>query len=262
VRPEDQALLDRWTAFLGKVEARLDEICREAEAGVKAIFAQHPDDWMPITNALTGLDHRVRQLTDRITQTWEEQVDPSLEGRGGKVFDRADDLRSDANLALEEKWTRAKVRWLADIARETQPRALKALEEPARCSGCGAPLVVSDRRRHCRVDCGSCGIVNQVGPPAPVRNYYGPGVQALAEEAAAPIRFEIERHRLAADRWRRARGWAPEPETSLDEWEALERRYWTTMAEEKAKLLDAPVDEAFIESRMVAFQKMHPRRRG
>lgn len=251
---EHEALVQRWQAFLDKIFERLDEICAEAEVGVKAIGAQHPDDSLPLGNAITGLDHRVTQLKDRIGTTWDDQVGEKFEV-DSKLHDRGLDMKQDAELAFDERWTLAKAKWLSDLARDAFPRAIAAIERPALCTSCGAPLTVKSRLEVEAVTCGHCSVVNQVAPPPAVSSYFGFGVQNLADAAALPHRHAIERQRVKADRWRRARDWAPEPLESLEEWERMERTYWRTFAEERARLRNEPVDEAYVESRMAFFYK-------
>jgi hypothetical protein len=90
------------------------------------------------------------------------------------------------------------------------------------------------------------------GAPA-VWYYFGFCVQNLAEAAVLPIRHAIERQRIAADRSRRARD--GEPVESLEEWERMELQHWRTLAEERARLRNEPVDEKFVESRMAYVYK-------
>jgi hypothetical protein len=254
MNPNQQALVDRWQAFLNKIFERLDEICVEAEAGIRAIGAQHPEDSLPIGNAITGLDHRVRQLREKIQETWDGQVEDKFSADPA-IHDVGLDMKQDAETTLDERWTLAKAKWLGELAREAFPRAVAALEQPAPCSGCGAPLTLPTRLETVAATCGHCGVVNQIAPPPAVYHYFGWGVQNLADEAALPIRHAVERQRIAADRWRRARNWAAEPVESLEEWERLEHAFWRRFAEERARLRNEPVDEKFVESRMAYFYK-------
>ena len=249
-----QALVDRWKGFLGKIHDRLNEICAEAEVGIRAIAAQHPDDPLPIGNAITGLDHRVRQLDDKIQETWDQQVEEKFSS-DPEIHDLGLDMKQDAERALAERWELAKASWMTQVAHEAFPRAIAAIEKPAPCSACGAPLTLPTRLETVAATCTHCGVVNQVGPPPSVYYYFGFCVQNLAEAAALPIRHAIERQRIAADRWRRARNWAAEPIESLEEWERMEHQYWRTLAEERARLRNEPVDEKFVESRMAYVYK-------
>lgn len=87
------------------------------------------------------------------------------------------------------------------------------------------------------------------------RWWWGAGVEALAELAALPLRFEIDRFRVEADRWRRARKWAAEPVESLEKWRRLELGYWRTKADARARLTGEAPDEALVASRMEMFDR-------
>lgn len=251
---EQQALVERFRVFLGKIHERLEEICAEAEVGLKALAAQHPDDLLPVENALTGLDHRVRQLSDRIQETWDAQIEEKFSADPA-LFDVGLDMKQDAELTLGQRWDLAKARWLGDIARAAYPRVMAALEQTVPCTGCGGPLTVAPRFEVVAITCGHCSAVNQVAPPQVVMTYFTISTRHLAEEAALPLRHAVERQRVVADRWRRAHDWAPEPLESLEEWERLEHAYWQRLAEERARLNGTPLDTKFIESRMDFFYK-------
>lgn len=251
---EQQALVDRFRGFLGKIHDRLGEICAEAEVGVQAIASQHPDDPLPVGNAITGLDHRVRQLRDKIQETWDAQIEAKFSADPA-IHDLGLDMKQDAEMTLDERWGLAKAKWLGDIARAAYGRAVAALEQPAPCTGCGAPLGATARFEVIAVTCQHCKVVNQLAPLPAVTAYFGTGAQHLAEEAALPLRHAVERQRAVADRWRRARDWAPESIESLEEWERLELAYWQRLAEERARLTGLPVDTKLIESRMAWFYK-------
>lgn len=251
---EQQALVERFRGFLAKIHDRLGEICAEAEVGVKAIAAQHPDDPLPVGNAMTGLDHRVRQLRDKIQETWDSQIEAKFSADPA-IHDLGLDMKQDAEIALDERWGLAKARWLGDIARGGYARAAAAMQQPVPCTGCGAPLALAARSEVVAVTCEHCKVVNQVAPSPAVMSYFGTGAQHLAEEAALPLRHAVERQRVMADRWRRARNWAPEPIESLEEWERLEVAYWRRLVEERARVTGAPVDTKLVESRMAWFYK-------
>ncbi len=246
-----QALVERWRGFLGKISERLEEICAEAGPGLAAIGEMHPEDSLPIGNAITGLDHRVRQLQERIGETWDAQVEPKFSEED--ILDVGLDLKADAESRLEERWSLAKASWLSALAHAARPRAEAAMAQPVACVGCGGPLAPPTRLTTVAVRCGHCGVVNQVAPPMAVTHYFGWGVQNLAEAAALPHRHAVERQRVAVDRWRRARDWAAEPLESLEEWERLERAYWVALTGERARLTGEPADEKLIESRMSSF---------
>ncbi|MAQ16351.1 MAG: hypothetical protein CMN30_16370 [Sandaracinus sp.] len=252
---EQKALVERWRSFLDKIAERQEEIIAEATAGCAQLAAQHPVDSLPLSNALSGLDHRIRQLDDRIEETWEQQVEDKFSSHGSEFFDVGIDMRKDAEMALEHRWQTAKAKIVADHARSLYQLALAKFDEQPMCERCGAPIQPASRTISETIACGACGAQNSYQPAMEIQMYRGAGAHALAEEASLGLRQELERWREEVDRWRRARDWAPEPLESLEQWRAKELACWQRYAEEKAKLLGEPVDQAYVDSRMQYFDK-------
>lgn len=250
--PQQTALMERWNAFLSKIESRLGEIMAEAEQGLTQIWAQHPDDPMPMGNAMSGLDHRVRQLRDKIQETWDQQVEDKFSAAA--FLDAGLDRKRDFEQSFDETWTMFKARAQTAFYRNLWPRAQQAMQKPVACTRCGAPIEPSVRHQAVSMTCPHCHTVNQILPDKAVSTYFMAG-HAFGEEASLPLRFEIERFRIAVDRQRRAASWAPEPVESLDRWEQMERAYWQRYAEVKAQLTGERPDQAFVESRMEFFRK-------
>jgi predicted RNA-binding Zn-ribbon protein involved in translation (DUF1610 family) len=250
------ALLERWDGFLKKIDERLREIMEEAAAGLKAIVEQHPTDVLPLTNACSGLDHRVRELRNRIQQTWEQQVEPKFSEVGGEGFlDQGLDRKADFEQAFDEQWARFKAGAVAHFYRNLWPLAQAAMQKPVGCSRCGGALPLPVRHESVSLHCPYCGVVNQVIAESAVAQYFGGGGHAFAEEATLPLRFEIERYRMQVDRQRRAAGWPEESVQSLQRWHDLELAYWTRYAEIRGQLTGAGIDREYIESRMEQFRK-------
>lgn len=250
------ALVARWEGFLAKVAERLEALIAEAGPGVLGIAEAHPDDPLPVGNALSGLDHRFSQLKDRIEQTWDQQVGELFSSSGDDALhDRGLDLKQDAELALDHRWAQAKAGWLATIALSAEARAEDEAGRSVPCPRCAAPLDPPDRRRTVAMACPACGSVCQVAATPAARAWWGAGIGALAEQAALPLRFEVERFRIEVDRWRRARGWAPETLEQLERWRALEYACWRRLVDERARLSGEPPDEALLASRMAFFDR-------
>jgi len=253
---DQKALMQRWEGFLGKIDGRLGEIIAEVAQGIAALGQSHGADTMPLTNAMSGLDHRVRQLREKIGETWDGQVEGQFSSHdSGGFLDAGLDRKRDFEIAFDEKWELAKTKAVADYFRALWPRAQQALAAPVGCTRCGAQLALPVRHKSSTATCASCGTVNQCIPDAVIQAYFGQGVQAFAEEASAPIRYQIERFREEVDRWRRARDWAPETLETLERWQGMERSYWETQATTRAQMLQEPADRAFVETRMDQFRK-------
>ncbi len=249
------ALFQRLETFLGKLAEKQAEMLREAEEGFAGLRAEFPEDPLPMGNALTGLQAQARQLRERVDEVWEQQIEKLFSAQAPAALDRAIDRKEDAKRALEEAWRRFEVRVQADFYRALHPRAVAALTQPVPCSRCGGVLRPQGVRRTEAVTCGSCGAVTQVMPHTAVAQYFGGAGHAFAEEAALPMRLQIDASRVAADRARRAASWAPEPIASLEAWEQAEQAYWDTYGRVRAEATGDPVDTAFVQSRMDAFRR-------
>lgn len=247
-------LITRWAAFLDKVTQRLEAIIAEATPGLTALVRAHPDDPLVLSNALTGLDHRVEQLFDKVDSTWDTAVEPKFEAAGDRVWDRGLDMKADAELALRHRWQCARSACLVGLAPEAKARAQASDAEALHCHQCGAPLAVQ-RRRPVSHPCPACGSVNQVTPTAANRMYYGTFVSFLAEAAELPHRQAIDRFREQVHRTSRAQGWKRESVSSMERWRDMERAAVQAYAERAAELTGDPLDRSGLEARMRAFMR-------
>jgi hypothetical protein len=250
-----QALIDRWTTFISKVSDRLDAIIAEAGPGLLAVGRAHPDDPLPLGNAITGLDHRVGQLATKLSDTWDDSVEPKFDAAGPSAWETGRRMLEDAQLEQAHRWQKAKAGWLTTLADEGKLRAEAAEAEPVPCRQCGAPLALPTRRKSVSQPCAACGSVNQVSPSAPIRAYYGALVQHAAEAVALPHRQAVERFRLEVERRGRANDHAHEGLESLERWRELERAVYRAQAGEVARRTGEPVDEVWIDGRMGHFMK-------
>lgn len=254
--PEQTALWQRFEGFLGKIDERLKEVMAEAENGLGVLFAQHPTDPMPIGNAMSGLDFRVKDLVKKIGETWDAQIGPKFEAFDGKFLDAGLDRKRDFELQLEEKWDQFKAQAMSAYYRAMWPLVQAAMQKPVPCNRCGAELALPVRHESLSHTCAHCGSVNQVLVDPAVSYWFGGGAaHVFAEEAALPLRYAVERFRIQVDRDRRGKNWAAETIEQLREWERLELAYWNRYAEVKAQVLGKPLDQEFVESRMSQFRK-------
>jgi phage FluMu protein Com len=250
---EKQALLARWDGFLAKLGERQREILTEAEAGVREILAGYPEDPAPLGNALSGLRFRVDELRTKVNQTWDAQVNDKLKAFGEDVQDSGLDRRDDFLQQLAEAWALFEARMQADFYRQLSERARKAQAKAIACAHCGAELRVAGRAEASSVKCSYCGAINQVMASMPVAIYAQGAGHAFGEEAALPLRHQLERWRVAVERERRAAHWPPEAIESLDRWLEMERACWEKYAAARAQATGAALDRELVESRVKAF---------
>jgi phage FluMu protein Com len=245
-------VMQRFEGFLGKIYARQQEIMTEAEEGLRGLLDQGPTDIGPYSNALSGLEHRYRQLRDRLESTWDEQIESTFEE--ADMLDAGLDRKADAVLDLDARWAKWQATQAANFYRNLAPIAQAQMAPQVFCTQCGSPLQNPDPLQLVNIACPGCSAINQVAPTEAVALFNGAG-HAYAEEKCVEIRAQIERFRHEVDLWRRDRDWCSEPLDSLEKWEQWERHYWTTYAQIVAESSGKPVDQALIDARMIQFMK-------
>ncbi len=251
---EQKALVDRWDAFLAKIHERLVEIMTESEQGLRGLMEENPTDWYAYSAAFTALDHRVRQLRERMEETWEKQVEEKFSAQGSSFFDVGIDRRVDMNMRIDAEWSVWKAKQAGDFYRNLAPVAQAAAAKPVHCTQCASPLQIPDRTISVSINCPACGTINQVSPPMEVTAHNG-AAAAYADEETVPLRNAIERFRQDVDRWRRANNWAHEGIANMEKWYAMELDFWTRHAQALARHAGKPVDQALIDARMNQFLK-------
>lgn len=249
-------LTARLAGFLAKIQGRADEILAEALEGCRGLMEEFPEDPVPLGNALQAIKVQIQQLRQRIDEAWDGQIGPMFAARGSGAEDRARDHVEAVKIALDERFRRFEVERSAELYRALVPRARKLLEQPIRCPRCGGIVRESGVRVTTAATCPTCGAAVQCVPEPAVRMVFGGGAgHAWGEEAALPLRLEIEKFRREVDRKRAASGWAREGLASLERWEAMERAAWERYAEVRGAASGEPPDRELVESRMAAFRR-------
>jgi hypothetical protein len=251
-----KGLWERWQGFLSKIEERKNEILAEAEEGLAELIGAYPDDPMPLGNALQGLRFRFEELKKKVDDTWEQAVEPKFEeADAGGFLDAGLDSKQDFLLGIDEAWAAFEARMNGVFYKRLRPRAEALLGKPVECMYCRAELDIPVPHESVSLTCPFCHAVNQIMPETAVAIFFSGAPDAIAAEAAMPLRYEIERFRIGVDRKRRASGWANEPVESLDRWEAMERAYWEKYAAVKGEAAGLPPDAELVASRMEWFRK-------
>ena len=237
------AVSERWSAFLSKVKARVDEILSEADLGFDELIATEVLDPVPLSSALSELHARMLALEKKIDDSW-EKIDAEL----------GDDDDRDALLELGRRARRDIARRSQVMQVQKQAKAAHAvwklalaemerMKSKSKCSQCGAPIEPTVLHEPSNVTCAHCKAVSVVRPGmATLLFFQGIGLHALGEEAAleesARLEDAIERYQAKRQK-RRA---------DVDAWVAAHRKYWLVYArgygthvpgwtEEKAKAL-------------------------
>src|SRR4051812_4330812 len=120
----------RWDSFLGKISERADETLAAAEEGCAGLLDVNGLDPQPMTIAWMAIENQLRELAQKIDQTWEAKVEPAL-------GDDPDDER-EKGFALQRELERKKetleVRIFADAARKIFEQARVNLAKEQQCA--------------------------------------------------------------------------------------------------------------------------------
>lgn len=197
------AVAARWDGFLNQVRERFIGIMREAEEGCPQLLEQADFDPVPMGNAWGAIEARCGQLTSKITDTWQSQVEGAFEqaGAAGATLHH-ERLKGEALrdlIDLEREKTRVGI--FANAGRLFYQRAVAEHGRPFSCVRCGAPLQIPFTFRALNVTCPHCTTVNGFEPGMRMR-MGETHLHALCEEAALPQHLAL----MQADRaMRRAR---------------------------------------------------------
>jgi hypothetical protein len=208
--PQLQAAQARWTAFLDKIEGRMNELLGGAEQALPDLVDMSDFELTPYANAMTGVRTQCLELIHKIETTWNAQVSATLEqalgdGPGaGKQVDRERERGEALARRLEHALRKAEVQIAAVVAERIVAQARKILSKDFKCSHCGAPLTVRECFfRSYYVNCQWCKTVNTFEPGLVARQVEHFSVHALAEKVALEANL---RYLEAEDAYRRSRG--------------------------------------------------------
>jgi hypothetical protein len=180
---DEREAVQRWDAFLAKLKQRYDETLAQAEEGCAMLLDLNALDPLPMTNAWSGVENQLRELSEKVEQAFSEKVEPALEeAEAWEARDREREKGLALRRAFERAELRAEIRVFGDAARKVFARAKENLSRTFRCTQCRAPLPVSDRFfRSCHVPCPHCNTVNTFLPGTEVMSVESFCVHRLAQ---------------------------------------------------------------------------------
>lgn len=242
-----QQILDRWNGFVTKVTQRLTEITAEADAGFAGMLADPALDTIAFGNAMTALDVRKKDLDQKLSNTFSEQVAIQL------AMDTKAEQQAQATLAkalwwMEETWERYRTKKNVELVQTLWTRLEKVWSKPVACVRCGSELQRTIFHKAESVTCRHCSAVNSVTPDPAVYNYFAVAPHYYAEAMALEHRFAVEnfKRKLHDEREVRVHVHDDWRDTNLEEllqWEALEKAYWTTYFAAQARIVPMSEDE-------------------
>ncbi len=225
VRAVCEPLAQRWSGFLEKLQARVNEVKAEADAGLDQLIAAHATDHGPMGAAFTAVQVRFNGLTSKLSDAW-DKMDESID----EALEELDDDVKPSDWEAYAKWRSALVnaqralsddislsyeylqmKKNADWARRLKQLAEQEQQSGAKCSSCGGPVPIQTPWQAEKSACSHCSVMNDVVPGLSAGLFYqGIGAHALAHEAAwdhwmaewkAKDAFDKRRCPTAYDHW-------------------------------------------------------------
>lgn len=194
LKPRAEAIKAKWDGFLPKIEARVQEVTAEADAGLDELIEQYALDPGPMGAAFTALQVRFRGLSQKLDEAW-TKIDNELDGVRDEAEGRDHEAlsglwaqmsashqqaRERIDLAYENIQTKKNATW----ARNLWNVAERDSKQPTACVKCGAGVQMTVFHQSSNVTCTHCGAVNQLHPGMAAGLLFGSGLHALAHEAA------------------------------------------------------------------------------
>jgi len=165
------AVTARWDGFLAQVRERFMALMEEAKVGCPQLLEQADFDSVPMGNAWGAIENRASQLSSKITDTWDSQVDGAFEQAGAPpqaiAHERAKGNALRDFMEIERERTRIAI--FADAGRRLFDRALAEGGRSFGCSRCGSPIQVPFTFRALNMTCGHCSTVNGFEPGTRMR---------------------------------------------------------------------------------------------
>jgi hypothetical protein len=264
MNPAQQQIVAQWNQYLQQMGGHLQGLLQQAGGGCDQLIGQNPTDPIPLNNALVAVEHQFKDLKKNVNDSFSPHYDQLCNAGPGEPghahMKRA--MRAFLRWA-DETWARFDAHVHVNQYRAMWPHVQQALQKPAACNRCGAPVARTTPHKSESVTCAACHTVNQVLPEAVVASYFGGMPHYFAQSGVIDRQFALEKFKddwedyrdaeYAADRDR-----PDEPIERLKQREQMEKDYWTAYAEARVKneggtpedvktLVDARMKQAFYE---------------
>lgn len=216
-----EALVARWDAFLKNIQDRLNQIMQESVDGCAQLLAETSYDPIPMGNAWGAMERRAKELSTKVEETWNQQVEPKFEEAGAarplieEQRRKGDALRDHIELEIE----RTRIGIYCKLARDVAELDAREHGGSYPCRNCGAPLAVPHTFRVVNVACAHCRTMNEFEPGTRTRYVEASCLHSLCQEAAWNEYVAMHRAETA---FRRAR---PHTIAHIQAWEAAQIAY-------------------------------------
>ena len=240
--PEFVELVERWEAFLKKIETRFNESLEHAEVALLDNLEESNYDINPTLQAWHGIKSELTGLIDKIDETYENKVEPEMleyieyegdleEGNKGRVLDEK----------LSQRIERFEFEIEGKVSLEFYNHAIQLLDETFTCTQCGGKLELKEGifRTH-YVDCQFCNTVNTFTPNDKIAQISWV-TNNIAKYKTLP---QWDTMKMALNEYQEMPSYTPNDEEldletykkAMKKREETETNYWTAYLEERIKI--------------------------
>ncbi len=235
--PEYIALVEKWDAFLEKIETRFKESLAPAEEAVLDQLEDGNYDMISNMTAWSGIKSQLLQLSDKIETTFDDKVGPKML----EYIERYDLIDQDQKgVVLGESFRprieRFEIILEGKVAQRFFDHAIQFLNEDFHCTQCNGKLEVKkDVFRSHYVGCDYCNTTNTFTPNNKITEIRWV-VDNIAKHKALKEWDEKELARKSCKSIRSLRDGDDKTElvNAYNNWETKEKAFWTKYFTERA----------------------------
>lgn len=258
MNPAQQHIVAQWNQYLQQMGGHLQQLLQQAGGGCEQLIGQNPIDPVPLNNALGAIEHQVKDLHSKLSDSFSQHFDRVCEaGDGEPAHTHMKRAMRAFERWMDETWERFDAHVHVQQYRAMWPHVQQAMQKATACNRCGGPLQRATPHKSESINCPACRTVNQVLPDGVVAQYFGGMPHYFAQSGVIDKMFALRKFRddwedyrdaeYAADRDR-----PDEPLERLKQREQMEKDYWTAYAEARVKNEGGTADDVrtLVEARM------------
>lgn len=180
---EVKELIQRWDAFLKKIEDRFVDAIEQAKEALLEQLEASDYDYNATLRAWQAMKGKIMNITEQIDHTWDTKVKPKMEPLGDFHYDegfKGDDL----NDKLSHDIHLYSIEVEGVIAEAFYAHAVKTIDKEFLCTQCNSPLSIKkDVFRMHYVVCEYCTTTNTYEPHVKYNQIGWYAVDAMVEKA-------------------------------------------------------------------------------
>jgi hypothetical protein len=159
-----EELIQRWDAFLIKIEERFNQSLQHAADACKEQLVDTNYEYDTVMRSWGGMKAQINDLIEKIDQTWDTKVGSAMKAVGDFYSDENDkayDLNHKLTFALEAFQRELE----GELSEQFYNHAILIANKKASCTQCNADVAIrKDIFRAQYITCGYCNTVNTIEP--------------------------------------------------------------------------------------------------